>query len=305
MKKASLQSLLQILFLCLSFSASGEEKGYCSGYCYVFPVCNLQAENVSGSYANSLFASVQDIIYQYLGAGQMDPSFMFGKGYAQDIVRDNPESRALELDCFLVRKEEASLLSIVIRDNKTSEVYLDVQYSSSFFDPNEMLRDFASSFPLEFKLPIPNTYEYRPKNEGFLAFNYGIMLDSVYYPLSFCGPANGDLLHDLRLQEDLPAEISAEIRRSALRYKIETYSCLGFGGIWLASFIAAFAVASADEDFNNGETLQEMWSKPAWRAVISAYVVSTVGGLGTGFAAMFDRPQGAVRMLNEWLETRN
>ena len=302
MKKIILPVFFIVSFLYQSYSASATEiQGYCQGDCYIFPSCNLQAENVSESYANGIYGRVQDIIYGYLGSGRIERLFMFSSAYTRDIMSNNPSSKALKLDCSLVRNEGFSVLSIFIQDYSNAEVYLNVQYTSAFFRPNDVLKEFASSFPKEFKLPIINEYKYKPANEGFLAKN-GIRLDSIFYPESLVGQMYQDLLYDLKMQDDLPTEIFDKIDKYAVRKKVENYSCLGFGAIWLSSLIAAAAIGSAAE--NNGKTIQEALREPAFQVTISLLGISTVGSLVSGFAAMFDRPKGAVRMLNSWLQTK-
>ncbi len=303
MKKIIRLSFFLVSLLSLSYSAFCTEiQGHCKGDCYIFPSGNLQYENVSDSYANSIYGRVQDIIYGYLGAGRIDRLFMFNNAYTRDIISNNPLNKALKLECSLAQKNGITALSIIIQDNNSSEVYLNAHYTSSFFEPNEMLREFASSFPKQFKLPIINEYQHQQANEGFLAKNSGIMLDSIYYPESLRGQMYKDLIYDLKTQAEPPTEIFDKIDNYAIRKRIENYSCLGFGAIWLSSLIAAAAMGSAAE--SNGKTIQEALREPAFQVTISFLGIGTVGSLVSGFAAMFDRPKGAVRMLNNWLQTK-
>jgi len=242
MKNLLFPCIFLVFILGLSNFASGEEKkSYSIEDRYVFLSSNLQAENVSRSYAKSIYERVQDIIYGYVGAGTIDRYSMFSMSpYMNDFVKNNPTIKTLKLACYLVRKEDTSLLSVVIQDDKTSEEYLNAQYTSSFFELNNMLRDFASSFPKEFKLPIISEYNYVPQNLGY-SVKYSIMLDDVTYRTGNCLTKFDDLVYDLRMSENIPQSVFREIKCYTIKRNIYGYTFWISGLANLSTlFIAGF-----------------------------------------------------------------
>ena len=250
MKNLLFPCIFLVFILGLSNFASGEEKkSYSIEYRYVFLSSNLQAENVSGSYAKSIYERVQDIIYGYVGAGTIDRYSMFSTSpYMNDFVKNNPTIKTLKLACYLVRKEDTSLLSVVIQDDKTSEEYLNAQYTSSFFEPNIMLREFTSSFPKEFKLPIINEYNYVPQNLGYSAKWYGTKLDDVTYRTGNFITKFDDLVYDLRMTENAPQSVFKNIKCYTIRRNVYEYTFWISGLINISTVFIGAIASSGDEE---------------------------------------------------------
>jgi hypothetical protein len=272
-------SFTVLIYFCASLYAEppGPPAPLCGGDCFFIASVNTDYRNVSESYARSIFARIQDILYAYLGEGKMDRYYFFG-----DMKTQYENEKHIDLICRLVRVEDEVSLSVTMKDLRTQEVYLGSEYAASFFAPNDLLRAFADSFPQKFGAQVPNRYVYRPYNEGYVTRWGTILLDDVRYPSGTLLNDFQDFLFDLNRTNGLPRGTISRFERFRTRKSIEV----------IALYSSSLMLLCEGVYFASGGPTGQVYQAGAATAMSL--------GLLSSVMVVVDWPRALMKELNDW-----
>jgi hypothetical protein len=269
------------------FAAATERKPPCdiSPDSYAVVRSNLEYHDVSGSFAQSFYFDVREIVRGYL-ANESTAWCFFDSGLEAGAAGHN-ENTLLDLHCTVERFSNKVILTVRIMGSDTQKSLLSFETSAFFFQPAAALADFAEAFPRQFAGQVVRQYSYRLPPEGFHlprcvgVFGGEMLLGNVNY-------TPRDLEEDLRRTEDVPPSVTRSVQGLKIRRGIERTAASAGD---LAALVGLVGIVMIKE---KPDTEREQ------RAVLITFAAGSLLLAITAIESAVFKPRRLVAKLNDW-----
>lgn len=258
------------------------------GQNYVVASIHLEYENVSPSYASSIFHEISNITKAFLSDESTERIFFYGIGPYD--ISDNGKNILLALVGNINRINDRIELKVKITNYITHEEYLNILITEPFFHPEELNNKYEQLFVRHFSKKIIGIGEKSNCQPGFYYKNCSVHLGGVRYDdgilLNY-----PDLNFDLNQTKGLSENFWIEYNKVELFRKIEGSIFWTSSIVFLSSLSTGLIIG-----MNKPELLEDYGNALGLTIGISGLIV-----LITGIDIMLRPPNKRISILNDEL----